>query len=513
MFCKVISGTVLGIEGKLIEVEVDIRDGLPVFGMVGYLASEVKEAKERVITAMKNAGFQVPAKRITVNLSPADLRKEGSAFDLPIAIAVLAAAGYIPNENLDRTLVVGELGLNGAIRPVNGVLSLVHHAKKMGFSTCLVPKENAAEGAVVPNIEVIGFQELRQVVEYWGNPALYEPEYVDVTQIFSQRQKTGDMDFADVKGQETVKRAVEIAVAGMHNILLIGSPGAGKSMIAQRIPSIMPDLNYDESMELTKIYSVSGLLEQGEALVTKRPFRAPHHTISNHALIGGGRVPKPGEISLAHKGVLFLDELPEFSKNVLEVLRQPLEDRKIQISRVHASYTFPADCMLTAAMNPCPCGYYPDRSRCHCTASQIQHYLSRISHPLLDRIDISIETSPISYEEMGNDASGESSQRIKERIYHACERQKERYKDLGICFNSQMNGRQIEKYCQLSKADHKLLKAAFEQFGLSARACQRIRRVARTIADLDGCTSIKTEHLTEAIAYRNADIKYWGQSL
>ena len=387
MYSKVLSGLVQGVEGTLISVETDIHDGLPVMNMVGYLSSCVREAGERVRTALRNSDFSLPPKRVTINLFPADIRKEGTAFDLPIAVGILASMGIIPIDTINSILIIGELGLDGHVNSVNGVLAIVHHAYTCGVRSCIVPAGNSGEAAIIEGMTVIPVESLRELVDHLCGIHIIEPEYVDVDAVLSSYMEE-EGDFSEVKGHETLKRGIEIAAAGMHNILMTGPAGAGKSMIARRIPSILPRLTLDESIEITKIYSVAGMLDEGHPVINRRPFRSPHHTISLHALSGGGRDPRPGEISLAHGGVLFLDELPEFSRNVLEVMRQPLEEGVVHISRLNGTYRFPADFMLVAARNPCPCGQYPDMNRCTCTVNQIRNYNARISKPLLDRIDI-----------------------------------------------------------------------------------------------------------------------------
>lgn len=513
MFGCVKSAAILGIDGYMVQVEADIRTGLPEFDMVGFLASEVKEARERVRTALNNSGFDLLPARITVNLSPADMRKEGNYFDLPIAVAILTAVGILSQEACSRFLFVGELSLDGSLRSVDGIISIVSTAKREKISGCIVPRVNGTEGAVIQGVQVYGMDSLNQVVEFLKDPEKFQP-FVGKLPDFSGEYFHETVDFSEINGQTTAKRAAVIAASGMHNLLLIGPPGSGKSMIARRIPGILPQLTLEESIEISKIYSISGLLQAEKGLVTIRPFRAPHHTISASALIGGGKIPRPGEISLANGGILFLDELPEFQKSTLEVLRQPLEDKRVVISRVHGSYTYPTNVMLVSAMNPCPCGYYPDRSRCRCSLWEVRRYLNHISQPLLDRIDISVEVSGISYKEAAADTrQNETSAQIRKQVKRAIAMQQKRYQKEPFQFNAQLSGSHVKKYCCLGSAQQRLMEQVFETMELSARAYHKILKVARTIADLDGAEEISETHLAEAIGYRCIDKKYWGNKV
>ncbi len=512
MFGKVYSASVLGIDGFVVEVEADTSFGLPSFEMVGLLGSEVKEASERVRTALKNSGFNLPSVKLVVNLSPADIKKVGNYFDLPIALAILISIKQLSQEYLANTLIVGELSLDGSIKPINGTLSIVATAKENGFTRCIVPLKNLNEGSVVEGIDVFGVSSLTQTIDILNGKKIDSScSKINPRLLLEKNSNIYDVDFSDINGQIAVKRAVEVAVSGMHNILIVGSPGSGKSMIANRIPTILPSLTLDECIEITKIYSIAGLLSLDESLILKRPFCAPHHTISIPAFTGGGNIPKPGEISLANRGVLFLDELPEFPKSTLEILRQPLEDKKITISRMHASITFPANFSLVAAMNPCKCGYYPDRNLCHCRENDVKRYINRISQPLLDRFDVCIESPKLKYDDLTTASQNESSKSIRTRVESAMEIQKTRYKSEKFLFNSELSTQNIKKYCYLGKTETDLLKESYEKLQLSARAYHKILKVARTIADLEESDTINVQHISEAICYRTIDKKFWGK--
>ena len=507
MLAKVLSSALHGIDAIAVQVEVDIAQGLPQFATVGLPDGAVKESKDRVKAALKNAGYDFPARRITVNLAPADIRKEGASFDLPISIGILAATGVVKEGRLGDYLLIGELSLDGSIKPVRGCLPVAVMARDAGFSGIIVPRENAGEGGVVEGIAVIGVSELAEVVEFLNGERAISPHQVDVRQIFHQEAEYHE-DFAEVKGQEHAKRALEVAAAGAHNLLMIGPPGSGKTMLARRIPSILPRMSFAEAIETTKIYSVMGLLDRERALIAQRPFRSPHHTISDIGLIGGGNTPRPGEVSLSHNGVLFLDELPEFKKHVLEVLRQPLEDGRVNISRALTSITYPSRMMLVSAMNPCKCGQSGENSNsCACTPREIHQYRSRISGPLLDRIDIHIEVPAVKYRDLADRAEGESSAAIVRRVERARDIQVERFKGTKVHCNAHMTSRQIRKFCEPDAGGHRLLEVVTEKLGFSARAYTRILKVARTIADLEGIEAVKEQHIAEAIQYRSLDRK------
>ena len=519
MFSSVTSGAVGGISPYLMQVEVDVADGLPSFNMVGFMSGDVKEAGDRVRVALRNAGTKVPASKITINLSPVDIRKTGVVVDLPVAVGIMAAMGEIREESLESTIVLGELGLDGDVKGIKGTLPIVAKARDMGYKTAILPEGNAREGAVVEGIKVIGVSSLQEAAMYLNaeddeRDSIISPTKVDIRKLFEEpAEEQGGPDFADINGQAAVKRAVEIAAAGFHHIMMIGPPGAGKSMMAKRIPTILPPLSLDESLEVSTIYSVAGMMDENQALVTKRPFMSTHHMVTETALIGGGNVPRPGIISLAHRGVLFLDEMPEFSRSKLDMLRQPLEDRNVHIVRNRGTYTYPADFQLVGALNPCPCGFYPDRNKCKCTPNEIRRYLSHISGPVLDRVDICVEAKRVDISDLSakRKSANESSRTIRERVMKARKIQEQRFAGTDIRFNSDMSPKDIGTYCRLAPKEEAYLEQVFCSMELSARAYHKILRVARTIADIDGSEEIKQIHLMEAVGYRITDGKYWQQ--
>ena len=511
MLVKVSAAAIQGINAIPVTIEVNALRGIK-FYLVGLPDNAVKESQQRINSAFHHNGLRFPSKQIIVNMAPADIKKEGSAYDLPIAIGILAADEIVSTEKLANHLIMGELGLDGKLLPIKGALPITVKAKELGYDCIILPIGNAAEAAVVDGITVYGAEDLTQVIGHLNGNREIEPYRADIDKDFYSRQSEFPFDFSEVRGQESVKRAFEVAAAGGHNLIMVGPPGSGKSMMAKRLPSILPPLTLDESLETTKIHSVSGMLPDGTSLITQRPFRSPHHTISSVALCGGGSNPKPGEISLAHNGVLFLDELPEFSRDVLEVMRQPLEDRKICVARANYKVEYPAGVMFVASMNPCPCGYYNHPTKdCTCSPGQVQRYLNKISGPLLDRIDLQIEIVPVPFEEISSTAPGEPSASIRERVIAARKIQEERYKnEKGIYCNAQMTPRLIAKYAVLDDTSLAMLKTAMTRFDLSARAYDRILKVARTIADLAHSENIQFQHIAEAIGYRNLDRSSWG---
>ena len=510
MLSKVFSSATYGIDAFLVEVETHCDKQIPGFTIVGLPDNAVKESRERVTAAIKNCDYEFPRKKITVNLAPADIKKEGSSFDLPIAIGLLKASDVVKEDRLDEIVLLGELSLDGSLRPIKGALPIAVEARNKGVKKIILPVDSVKEASIVDDINVYGLENLKDVVNFLNGKAEFAPVVTDKNEIFSE-VNSYLLDFSEVKGQENVKRALEIAAAGGHNIIMIGPPGSGKTMLAKRIPSILPPLSFDEALETTKIHSVAGILSKNEALITERPFRSPHHTVSDAALIGGGSFPRPGEVSFAHHGVLFLDELPEFKKNVLEVMRQPLEDYKVTISRSKMSLEFPANFMLAAAMNPCPCGFYTDPNKdCTCNSQQIQRYMAKISGPLLDRIDIHIEVPTVKYKDLSSEERGETSADIRKRVVSARKIQIERFsQNEHIHNNADMGSKEVREFCRLDSAGTELLKMAMTKLGLSARAYDRILKVSRTIADLENIDTILPQHISEAIQYRSLDRELW----
>ncbi len=511
MFAKINSIGVFGMDGYSVDVECSVSPGMPAFATVGLPDTAVKESQQRVTSAISSIGFDFPLGKVVVNLAPGNIKKEGSGFDLPIALAILFGSNIIKlPENTDEYAFIGELSLSGELRPVSGVLSMAVAAWKSGFKKIIVPTQNALEASVVKDLEVFGAEDIRQVLAHiCGEKALLRT--VSDSALFTSENVRYEYDFADVKGQAQAKRALEIAAAGGHNLLMIGTPGSGKTMLAQRLPSILPDMSFEEALEVTKIHSIAGTLPDNTPFIRTRPFRAPHHTVSTVSLTGGGRVPKPGEVSLAHGGVLFLDELPEFSKNALEVLRQPVEDKKITVSRVNATVTYPSNFMLITALNPCPCGYFGDKTHaCTCNPGQIQRYIGKLSGPLLDRIDLQLQIRPVEYASLTGNEKPESSAKIKQRVNNARKIQQQRYEHLGIYSNSELSSKNIEAFCALTPESKQILESAFTRLGLSARAYTRIIKVARTIADLANEKNILPAHIAEAIGYRALDRSFFS---